>query len=98
MENSLPGWTESLQGVRQLSPNEVFASAPGGSDSMASDSACGADFMKSRLGIVVEHAASMKPHAMTAMTRLMIASRHAANPTSLRVPPLPDIVIALRCP
>jgi hypothetical protein len=52
---------------------------------MASDSACGADFMKSRLGIVVEHAASMKPHgmkphAMTAMTRLMIASHHAANP------------------
>jgi hypothetical protein len=47
---------------------------------MASDSACGADFMKSRLGIVVEHAASMKPHAMTAMTRLMIASRRAANP------------------
>jgi hypothetical protein len=53
---------------------------------MASDSACGADFMKSRLGIVVEHAVSMKPHAMTAMTRLMIASRHAANPTPLRVP------------
>jgi hypothetical protein len=47
---------------------------------MASDSACGADFMKSRLGIVVEHAASMKPHAMTAMTRPMIVSRHAANP------------------
>jgi hypothetical protein len=28
--------------------------------------------MKSRLGIVVEHAASVKPHAITAMTRLMI--------------------------
>src|SRR5262249_49190925 len=73
-ENSLPGWTRSWQGVRQFWPNEVFASAPGGSDSMASVSACGADFMKSRLrlGIVAEHAASMKPHAVTAMTRLMI--------------------------
>jgi hypothetical protein len=41
---------------------------------MASVSACGADFMKSRLrlGIVAEHAASMKPHAVMAMTRLMI--------------------------
>jgi hypothetical protein len=70
-------------------------------DSMASDSACGADFMKSRLGIVVEHAArmkphGMKPHAMTAMTRLMIASRHAANPKGSH--PLSDIVIAVRCP
>jgi hypothetical protein len=44
---------------------------------MASDSASGADFMKSRFGIVVEHAASMKPHAMTAITRLIIASRQA---------------------
>src|SRR5215468_6644640 len=84
-ENSLPGWTESLQGVRQLSPNEVFASAPGGSDSMASVSGCGVDFRKSRLGIVAEHAASMKPHAMRAMTRLMIGSpppgrRSAASP------------------
>jgi hypothetical protein len=47
---------------------------------MASVSDCGADLRKSRLGIVVEHAASMKPHAMTAMTRLIIASRHAASP------------------
>jgi hypothetical protein len=47
---------------------------------MASDSACGADFMKSRLGIVVEHAASMKPHAMTAMIRLMIDPRRAGKP------------------
>jgi hypothetical protein len=34
---------------------------------MASDSACGADFMKSRLGIVVEHAASMAIHSCTAL-------------------------------
>src|SRR5262249_23010449 len=79
-ENSLPGWTRSWQGVRQFWPNEVFASAPGGSDSMASVSACGADFMKSRLrlGIVAEHAASMKPHAVTAMTRLMNHTTSAA--------------------
>jgi hypothetical protein len=50
---------------------------------MASDSACGADFMKSRLGIVVEHAASMKPHAVTAMTRLMIHT-WAASAASLQ--------------
>jgi hypothetical protein len=44
---------------------------------MASVSACGADFIKSRLrlGIVAEHAASMKPHAVTAMTRLVIPPR-----------------------
>src|SRR5262249_53245374 len=82
-ENSLPGWTRNWQGVRQFWPNEVFASAPGGSDTMASVSACGADFMKSRLrlGIVAEHAASMKPHAVTTMTRLMIhtTSRHGGR-------------------
>jgi hypothetical protein len=32
---------------------------------MASISDCGADLRKSRLGIVAEHAASMKPPAMT---------------------------------
>jgi hypothetical protein len=63
---------------------------------MASVSACGADFMKSRLGIVVEHAASMKPHAMTAMTRLMITSQRRQIPKSFHL--LPGIVIALKCP
>jgi hypothetical protein len=49
---------------------------------MASVSACGADFIKSRfrLGRVAEHAASMKPHAIMAITRLIIASHHTANP------------------
>ena len=56
---------------------------------MASVSACGADFMKSkfRLGIVVEHAASMKPHATTAMSRLMIpphSQRGAGDPAQLK--------------
>src|SRR5262249_56592761 len=85
-ENSLPGWTESLQGVRQLSPNEVFASAPGGSDSMANVSGCGVDLRKSRLGIVAEHAASMKPHATTAMTRLMIGSPPPGRPRAASPP------------
>jgi hypothetical protein len=40
---------------------------------MDSISASEADFMKSRLGMAVEHAASMRPHAMTAMTRVMIS-------------------------
>jgi hypothetical protein len=74
------GLDPELAGRTTVLPNEVFASAPGGSDSMASVSACGADFMKSRLrlGIVAEHAASMRPHAVTAMTRLMIQTTSAA--------------------
>lgn len=73
-ENSLPGWTGSSHGVRQFCPSEVFASAPGGSDSIRSASVCGEEPRKFRLGIDVEHAARVKPHAMTAMTRLMIGS------------------------
>jgi hypothetical protein len=46
---------------------------------MASDSVCGADFMKSRLGIVVEQAARIKPDTVTAMTRLMIGSHHVGD-------------------
>ena len=78
---------------------------------MVSDSVCGADFMKSRLGIVVEQAASMKPHTVTAMIRLMIGSYHLGdmrpplpqNTTieaqqPLRVLPAAWCVIALRCP
>src|SRR6266508_1567277 len=84
MENSLPGWTESWQGVRQLWPKEVFASAPGGSDAMASVSDCGADLRKSRLGIVAEHAASIRPQATTAITRIMIP------PPRRQPPPLPQ--------
>src|SRR5215813_8792104 len=84
MENSLPGWTESWHGVWQLCPSEVFASAPDGSESMASASDCGVDLRKSRLGIVAEHAATIKPQATTAITRLMIP------PTSAATPPLPQ--------
>ena len=40
---------------------------------MDSVSGCEPDFMKSTLGIVAEHAASAKAHAVTAMTRVMIS-------------------------
>ena len=65
---------------------------------MASVSACEADFMKSRLrlGMVAEHAVSMKPHAIMAMTRLMIAPSTRQTPKGSH--PLPDIVVDLRCP
>src|SRR6266511_5674650 len=110
MENSLPGWTESWQGVRQLWPKEVFASAPGGSDAMASVSDCGADLRKSRLGIVAEHAASIRPQATTAITRLMIPpggnrrrsprtrlQRHV-RPVRPRGASLAAVASALNCP
>jgi hypothetical protein len=81
-ESSLPVWTTTSQGVRQLWPWDVFASAPGGSDSIRSASDVGDGLRKlmlgmlGMLGIQEEHAASEKPHAMTAMTRLIIGSHH----------------------
>jgi hypothetical protein len=69
---SPPAWTVSSQGVRQLCPWTLRASAPGGSDSIRTMSVGGDDFKKSRLGMEAEHAATVKPHATTAMTRLMI--------------------------
>ena len=71
----------SSQGVWQVCPEEVFTSAPAGSDSNRTAAVEGDDFRKFRLGIDAEHAATVKPHAMTAMTRLMITPptwRHRA--------------------
>jgi hypothetical protein len=62
----------SSQGVRQLCPDEIFTSAPGGSVSNRTDSLGGVDLKKLRLGIDPEHAVKVKPHATTAMTRLMM--------------------------
>ena len=45
---------------------------------MASVSGWEADFMKSMLGIVAEHAPSVKPYAMTAINRFMIPHPWAA--------------------
>jgi hypothetical protein len=63
--------TSSSQGVRQLLPSDVLASAPGGFDSIRSACVGGEE-----LGLTAdeEHAASVKPHATTVMTRLMIGS------------------------
>ena len=67
-ENSLAACTSSSQGVRQLWPSDVLASAPGGFDSIRS--ACvGAEEVS--LTSDEEHAAKAKPHATTATTRLM---------------------------
>jgi hypothetical protein len=48
--------------VRQVCPEEVLTSAPGGFDSNLNTSVCG-DELKLRLGIGVEHAATVKAHA-----------------------------------
>jgi hypothetical protein len=58
--------------VRQVCPEEVLTSAPGGSDSNRKASVGGDELRKFRLGIDAEHAATVRPHATTAMTRLMI--------------------------
>jgi hypothetical protein len=71
-ESSGAACTASAHGVRQLGPAEVFTSAPGGSDSNRTDSVDGDELKKFRLGIDAEHAATVRPHAMTAKIRPMI--------------------------
>jgi hypothetical protein len=66
------GATWSSQGVRQLCPEGVFTSAPAGSDSNRTAAVGGDEFRKFRLGTEAEQAATVNPHAMTAMTRLII--------------------------
>jgi hypothetical protein len=73
-------WTLSSHGVRQVTP-EVLTSAPGGFDSnrmvsvrtetVPTVSVDGDELKKFKLGIDAEHAATVKPHAITAMTRLI---------------------------
>src|SRR5262249_14610997 len=70
---SPPDGTVSSHGVRQLWPWEVRASAPGGSDSTRKTSVAAPGLNMSRLGIDIEHAASARPHAATAITRLMVS-------------------------
>jgi hypothetical protein len=67
--------TSSSQGVRQLLPSDVLACAPEGFDSIRSACVGGEE-----LGLTAdeEHAANVKPHATTAMTRLMIGSPPAS--------------------
>jgi hypothetical protein len=68
--NSSPADTVSSHGVRQLWPCVVCASAPGGSDSIRNTSVED-DLKKSKLGIDIEHAARVKPHARMAMIRFI---------------------------
>jgi hypothetical protein len=58
----------SSHGVRQLCP-ETLTSAPVGTDSKRSAAFGGDDLRKS--GTDAEHAATLKPHATTAMTLLI---------------------------
>jgi hypothetical protein len=60
----------SSHGVRQVCP-EAFTSAPVGTDSNRIAAVGGDDLRKSRPGIDAEHAATVKPHATTAMTLLI---------------------------
>src|SRR6185436_7272410 len=78
-------WTEISQGVRQACPDDIFTSAPGGSDSNRTVSVGGDELKKLRFGMEAEHAATVNPHATTAMTRLMLGSHHLAT----RAPPTP---------
>jgi hypothetical protein len=67
-----------------------LASAPGGSDSIrsVSDVGEGLNMLKlDTLGIHDEQAAKLKPHAATAMTRLIIRSHHLGG-TSRLIPQL----------
>jgi hypothetical protein len=74
--NSL-GVIAIAQGVRQVCPREVRASAPAGSDSNCMFTVVGVGFRKPdvssdiQLGIP-EHAARLKPQTATAITRFMI--------------------------
>jgi hypothetical protein len=87
-------WTLSSHGVRQVTP-EILTSAPAGFDSnrtvsvraeiVPTVSVDGDELKKFKLGIDAEHAAKVKPHAITAMTRLISAptarTAYAAYPT-----------------
>src|SRR3954452_12206542 len=71
-----------MHGVRQLSPSEVFASAPGGSDSIVSETlAARIDMLgtQSQLGIELEHPATIRTPA-TALTRTRMDMRENCFP------------------
>jgi hypothetical protein len=87
-EISGASWTLSSHGVRQV-PAEVLTSAPGGFDSnrtvcVRAVSVDGDELKKFKLGVDAEHAATVKLHAITAMTRL-ISDPPVGQPT----PPTP---------
>ena len=82
--------TDIEQGVRQVWPSEVRASAPDGSDSNCMVVAAGAAFCASnciQLGML-EHAARLNPQAAIATTRFMVDTVRSSGSTtaSLRDP------------
>jgi hypothetical protein len=88
--NSL-GVIVNEQGVWQLCPSDVLASAPAGSDSNCIAVATGADFMNSgvssciQLGML-EHAARLKPQAAIATTRFMVDTVYSLGPRAALQP------------
>lgn len=75
-----------MQGVRQVVPVAVRASAPGGSDRISTLSTAGAGLSdgKSSDGTHDEHADIRTPQAATAMTRLIVCPR-ALSWTSVKI-------------
>lgn len=78
----------SAQGVRQVCPLDVFASAPGGVDSKRTVSMIGAGFSASTLNQsgVEEHAASARPPPTIAMTRYILFLTHPLERQKARAP------------
>ena len=89
---SLPDMIGSVQGVRQLAPREVRASAPGGFDWINNSVVVGFGSNTSKLGILKSgipkelQAASPRPQATKATRRI-----------NVRVPQLGLVEYALRC-
>ena len=76
------GATASAQGVRQVWPVEVRASAPAGSDSNCIVVVGGPKPGTEKLGMLgmPEHPARLKPQAAMATVRFMVASVHLLRP------------------
>src|SRR5437773_11922335 len=81
-----------MHGVRQLGPMEVLASAPGGSDSMVSDTLAGPRRplgRKSQLGVHDAQPATDRVPT-SAHTRIKGIMLKSASPVAPRLPTRPD--------
>jgi hypothetical protein len=85
----------SEQGVRQVCPVEVRASAPAGSDSNCIVVAVGAglDFSKPIQPGMLEHAETVNPHAATTTHRFMIDTIHSCDPRRFQTMRMPREVL-----
>src|SRR5262245_45689144 len=91
-----------MQGVRQLAPSEVLASAPGGSDSMVSETFALLDMlgMKSQLGVQLPQPASASALATTHTRTIGVIT--TASPADTGRPPaatirVPRLGCNIRC-